>query len=361
MLTFLIFMALCVEKLSSGTDVPTTKAAPMADIGGDASYITHITDLPSDILEYIDQFLTTDHPPVVAYFWRVNSLNLPNWVDKIPRAGFSGDGFFQGNIFLLKVDLSNTNLPEIPRACFKDCSNLRRVLLPQEHPVDIRNNAFENCVSLQEVDLRNFKHIGRSSFRNTGLVEVVIPGICDTIWKGAFSNCIKLKSVVIEEGCLGIRRSCFSGCVRLENLQLPDSLRYLGINAVWGCISLHVLRIARGTFPGNQNYITRDNFTSRRINLAAITILYKNNEETKSSSGEFFGWRTYCDNFYQDGTPRHHTYNLRKLVYRPYREYKYWYPTQEDYRKIGYDYDPSRKRWCRREKYSRNGRYEWLD
>ena len=53
-------MSLCEEKLSLGTNVPTTKAAPMADIGGDASE-THITDLPPDILEYIDQFLTADY------------------------------------------------------------------------------------------------------------------------------------------------------------------------------------------------------------------------------------------------------------------------------------------------------------
>ena len=92
-------MADSVQKLSFGDIIPHTKAAPMADIGEDVSYKTHITDLPPDILEYIDQFLTADHPPVVAYFWRVNSLKLPNWVDKIPRAGFSGDGFFQGNIF----------------------------------------------------------------------------------------------------------------------------------------------------------------------------------------------------------------------------------------------------------------------
>lgn len=105
----------------------------------------------------------------------------------------------------LTVDLSGTTgAEEIPVETFKDCANLAGFVFPAS-VTRINSNAFEN----------------------SGLESIVIPGTVKTICNNAFSNCISLSALTIEDGVETIEFAAFSNCSALKDVTVPASVKKL--------------------------------------------------------------------------------------------------------------------------------------
>ena len=74
--------------------------------------------------------------------------------------------------------------------------------------------------------------IGDMAFSSNNDIESVsIPATVRIIGKGAFSDCSRLKKVIISNGLTTIQDQAFANCSSLENIKLPSTLEYIGIAA----------------------------------------------------------------------------------------------------------------------------------
>ena len=98
------------------------------------------------------------------------------------------------NTNLEQVDLFNVNqLTELNEHCFRYCSNLVSVKLPQELEI-INSGVFFSCESLLTIELPNsLKAIGSESFFDcTSLTTLILPISINSIGSYAFSSCTSL-------------------------------------------------------------------------------------------------------------------------------------------------------------------------
>ena len=101
---------------------------------------------------------------------------------------------------------------------FEGCTNLKSVIL-EEGVTDIQEEAFKDCVALQEVSLpKSLRKIGAK----------------------AFMGCTKLEKVTIGEGVAEIGSAAFKNCAALSEVHFPRNLVAIGTEAFVKCSSLDV-------------------------------------------------------------------------------------------------------------------------
>lgn len=97
--------------------------------------------------------------------------------------------------------------------------------------VYIGSYAFDNCKKLTHVGLpENLTCINKSSFRETGLLTVIIPEKVTTIDSEAFRGCTKLTSLMFtsQDNLTTINGWAFEGAGALNSIALPESLTKIG-------------------------------------------------------------------------------------------------------------------------------------
>ena len=126
--------------------------------------------------------------------------------------------------------------------------------------IEVLNNDFEGCSSLQAVKLPDFvKTIGVDAFTNTFISTIAIPRSVETIDNWAFYNCQNLSSVTFEVGSQlkAINERSFSACPIAE-LELPNGVQTIGKDAFFGnrlttlTIPSSVTNIGESAFWQNQ-------------------------------------------------------------------------------------------------------------
>ena len=80
--------------------------------------------------------------------------------------------------------------------------------------------------------------IAENAFKNSTIESVVIPSTVETIEKGAFFGCVKLKSVVIGDGVENIATNAFFGCVKLTSVTIGSGVKSIGERAFASCTNL---------------------------------------------------------------------------------------------------------------------------
>ena len=107
---------------------------------------------------------------------------------------------------------------KINARAFADCNELTSVTIDTNNrPLQIGDQAFENCESLE---------------------NVIINGDLSSIGESAFNRCSSLTSITIPDGVKSIGRSAFYGCSLLTSITIPDSVKSIGSGAFNGCTSL---------------------------------------------------------------------------------------------------------------------------
>lgn len=98
--------------------------------------------------------------------------------------------------------------------------------------------------------------IEKSAFAASGVESVSMSDAVTAVGEGAFSNCSKLKSVVLPKGLKELKSSLFSGCSALEKISIPDSVKTLGEGVFSGCAALKEVKI-----PGEVTVIPKNAFS----------------------------------------------------------------------------------------------------
>lgn len=214
------------------------------------------------------------------YFTRsLISIELPKSLKKINEFSFSNSGvqniYLPDSVeFLGKYAFSGTNIDlinipkkitEIPNGLFKDCSNLKGVIIDGEIEV-INENAFHYS-SICDFDFSKIKKIGENSFSFTKIKELYIPEnlelsdycfgsssslttvIFDKNFKGdipnySFLNCTSLKELVLSDFTENIGEQAFAN-TNINHLQLPLNLKKLNKYTFNGCSSLETVKIPK--------------------------------------------------------------------------------------------------------------------
>ena len=107
-------------------------------------------------------------------------------------------------------------------------------------PLQIGNQAFENCESLENVIINcDLSSIGESAFNGcSSLTSISIADGVTSIGNSAFYGCSSLTSITIPDGVTSIGNSAFYGCSSLTSVAIPDSVKSIGSGAFQRCTSL---------------------------------------------------------------------------------------------------------------------------
>lgn len=126
----------------------------------------------------------------------------------------------------VEIDLSLTEIPEIPKEMFTNTTNLGKITLP-DTVTNIEEKAFSGCYSLSYIRFSgSLTNIGTNAFSNcSALTVLLLPDGLTTIEKCAFSGCSSLKDLFFPASLTNIGSNAFSNCIKLVNLE------YAGTNS----------------------------------------------------------------------------------------------------------------------------------
>ena len=83
------------------------------------------------------------------------------------------------------------------------------------------------------------KYIGAGAFSgNNQLDTVILPSTLTAIHQEAFKGCTKIKHITIPEKVKAINSSTFNGCSALTRVEMPEGISTIGDNAFAGCPNL---------------------------------------------------------------------------------------------------------------------------
>ncbi len=178
--------------------------------------------------------------------------------------GKIGLGSYQGNeeyIYIPQYYVLNGQryrISFIDANCFFGKSNIKSISMEFEDDVrdiEIKNNAFFNCTSLERVSIGRITKVADSAFRNCQKLNSIDLSECEEIGSSAFYNCfafvnLNLKSLKtlgeqVFIDCSGLEKvtgfkalnipdKTFYGCSSLTSIDLSSTLS-IGSEAFYGC------------------------------------------------------------------------------------------------------------------------------
>ena len=172
---------------------------------------------------------------------------------------------------LLHLDISDTDVTEIPANAFKDKTTMLSIKLPNglttigdyafsgtylseelvlpETLETIGNYAFEYC-SMITGTLKfnsNLKQIGRSCFngcKNLKAVDMSATAELESLSESAFNGCSNLETVKLNNTLKNIGSSTFYGCNKLGDIEFPATIEKIDDYAFSGCENLKMLELS---------------------------------------------------------------------------------------------------------------------
>lgn len=157
----------------------------------------------------------------------ITEVKLPNGLKYIGRSAF-------GNC----VNLKSINFPEgmlsIDQGAFYKCG-LQAVQFPDSLTF-IGKEAFWQCSDLKSVEFsHNIESIGAFAFKESGIEQAHLPEKLNYLGRGAFENCSNLEIVSFTECPEVIEEFTFSNCEKLKDVILAKGLTAIEQNAFYGC------------------------------------------------------------------------------------------------------------------------------
>ena len=223
-------------------------------IGNDAfnycAGITHV-DLPES-LTYIGNSafsgvpLETIRVPDTVVMgnsaFNVSTLRVFHWpaaTVTIPNGFFRNSSLEEIEIPYGVVSLGTEEGSPSDRGVFRNCPNLKRVILPASVSY-VTDYTFYRCSSLEEVTLpEGITSIGERTFSECGaLTGIVIPNSVTVIQRDAFRDSAALETVAFGSGLETIGDDAFMGCQSLQEILLPPNVRIIGNHAFHDCSAL---------------------------------------------------------------------------------------------------------------------------
>ncbi len=111
---------------------------------------------------------------------------------------------------------------------------------------------FGSCPNLTTINIgNNVKNIPYAAFRDTRIVNLIIPNSVTNIERRAFAACQNLLGVIMGNGVRSIGREAFSSCTSLSSVQMGSSVERIEYQAFAYCAALASLNIPSAQYLGN--------------------------------------------------------------------------------------------------------------
>ena len=125
-----------------------------------------------------------------------------------------------------EIDLSLSNFTSIAANAFTYSNGVNKVIFPNTCNT-ISAYAFENCTSLQNIELSSVSHIGANAFKNCSSLLSIDLSKVDYVGENAFYGCINLSKVVLDVeklNNLNVSSSAFTNCSLLKEFTIHDEI-----------------------------------------------------------------------------------------------------------------------------------------
>ncbi len=158
--------------------------------------------------------------------------------DRVPA------GMFKNCVKLQDIEFLGTH--DIGAEAFKDCPSLKDVDLRKSPECSIQYEAFAGCTGLKNVQLPDkgrYYIMNKAFYGCTGLEEISLPEGTETIMAGTFACCINLRSIKLPESITYIPRRAFRDCISLESVCIGKNAEMIGEEAFFGCRRLTKINI----------------------------------------------------------------------------------------------------------------------
>lgn len=150
------------------------------------------------------------------------SFELPNSLTKIDGGTFSGCSNLE------KIKLPD-EIDGIPAFMFYSCKSLKEITLPSSVS-SIGESAFESCTSLKSINIENVTEIDGNAFRLCNFSNIKFSNNLEFIGGYAFAYCDSLKEISLPGSLNSLSRNAFSDCLELKKVVLEESSKPLSIN-----------------------------------------------------------------------------------------------------------------------------------
>lgn len=233
---------------------------------------------------------------------KLEKVNIPNGVKKLPENVFSGDNSLEAIAFPLELEIIGKN-------AFENCSSINKIIIPKNIK-NIGAGAFKNMSSLEgfEVDVENEKYLTKDGVlyykigNSTYLIQYPTKKSGDTyqidestikISDSAFSE-TKINSIVIGGKISSIEASAFENCNNLINVTINSSANTfsIGSKAFSGSKNLRAMKIELDKVPT----IASDSF----LNVSDSFSVYVTSKMIRSYQTST-NWRQIADKIYSIG------------------------------------------------------------
>ena len=170
---------------------------------------------------------------------QLTSLSLPSGITKVEDSAFEG----ASNLKTVAFGNKGEGLKQIGMMSFADCSSLESIDLSNSNITEIPNKAFSGCTSLKSVKLPpTVTKIANGAFSGCSKLEE-IEGLSDCkiseIGSNAFSSCVRLKTLDLSSAALAtLPEKMCSGLTGLTGVRLPETVTELGTEAFYNCKKL---------------------------------------------------------------------------------------------------------------------------
>lgn len=213
----------------------------------------------SDVLSKINEGAAKD-----------NALNVINLKVSGTINSYDIIAFRNKMLNLRKLDLSDATIKGCSYEYYTGChtedniigknmfreTNILEIILP-ENIVSIGSYAFYNCQFLRSINLPDgIKSIGEYAFNKCrNLRTIMFPKSLVGLDFASFGSCSSLQEAILPPSLTYIPYYCFSGCGQLKKVSLPPTLKSIGEAAFSECISLTEFKIPAGVTSIGNNAI----------------------------------------------------------------------------------------------------------
>lgn len=162
------------------------------------------------------------------------------------------------------------NLSNVREHAFENCTQLEEATIVTNGAKYVPSHLFSGCVNLLKVDIidntETLVSIGNETFRNTNIIDIIIPDNVNRIGSNAFADS-RLQYIKLPENSIKIDTGCFRNC-RLEQISL--SKVKIGMNAFRDCkqlttVSVENCSLSTGVFQNCKDL--------RRVSLCDTNII----------------------------------------------------------------------------------------
>lgn len=147
---------------------------------------------------------------------------------------YNGSPWYK-NDKVISVIFKNGN--NIGSSSFRNCPNLKRVIIESPAIKTIGSNAFRESASLESINLPNtITTIGNFAFAQCSKLDnVILPNRLTAINARAFRECASLSSITIPDTVTAIGDYAFYRCPKLASVTLSSNTKSIGIWSFSGC------------------------------------------------------------------------------------------------------------------------------